>query len=200
MDKIKAARDFITHALPHVPFDGWSQTTLGKAAQDAGYKKTDSIRVFPNGAIQAVDTYFLLMDSRMLDALAHYHLDSMKIRQRATLCVRLWLEAQEGHKEALRRAIALQALPIYSSHALASLYHTVDEMWRAIGDNSTDFNFYTKRLLLGAVLSTTTIYWLNDSSAGHQASWEFLSRRIEDVMRIEKAKHQARQWLSSVGL
>ncbi len=200
MDKIKAARDIITHALPHVPFDGWSQTTLGKAAQDAGYKKTDSIRVFPNGAIQAVDTYFLLMDSRMLDALAHYHLDSMKIRQRATLCVRLWLEAQEGHKEALRRAIALQALPIYSSHALASLYHTVDEMWHAIGDNSTDFNFYTKRLLLGAVLSTTTMYWLNDSSAGHQASWEFLNRRIEDVMRIEKAKHQARQWLSSVGL
>jgi ubiquinone biosynthesis protein COQ9 len=200
MDKIKAARDIITHALPHVAFDGWTQAVLGKAAQEAGYKKTDAIRVFPNGAIEAVDTYFLLADSFMLESLARYHLEGMKIRQRATLAVRLWLEAQEGHKEALRRAVALQALPLYGSHALKSLYHTTDEMWRAIGDTATDFNFYTKRLLLGAVLTSTTLYWLNDNTPGHDSTWQFLDRRIEDVMKIEKAKHQVKQWFDAIKL
>jgi len=200
MDKIAAAEQIITCALPHVAFDGWSQSVLSRAAADAGYKKSDAIRVFPGGAIEAVDTYFLLMDSRMLEALSSYHLDTMKIRERAALCVRLWLQGQAEHKEALRRAVALQALPIYSSHALGSLYHTVDEMWHAIGDQSTDFNFYTKRLLLGAVLTSTTLYWLKDTSPGHEASWQFLTRRIDDVMSIEKAKHQASKWLASVGL
>ncbi|MCE2927797.1 MAG: COQ9 family protein [Rickettsiales bacterium] len=198
MDKIKAARDIITRALPHVAFEGWTQSVLSKAALEAGYKKTDAIRVFPNGAIEAVDTYFLLMDSQMLQALSAYHLESMKIRERAALCVRLWLEPQEGHKEALRRAIALQTLPLHASHALSSLYHTVDEMWRAIGDTSTDFNFYTKRLLLGGVLTSTTLYWLNDTSAGHFATWQFLDRRIADVMQIEKAKYRAKSWFEQL--
>jgi len=195
MDKIKAAHDIITQALPLVPFEGWNQATLNKAAQKAGYKKTDAIRVFPNGAMQAVDAYFTMADAAMLTALSRYHLDTMKIRERVALAVRLWLEAQEPHKEALRRAIALQSQPMHCQHAVKCLYQTVDEIWHAIGDSSTDFNFYTKRLMLAAVVTSTTLVWLDDKSAGHANSWAFLDRRIGDVMQIEKAKSKLKQWL-----
>lgn len=196
MDKIKAARDIITHALPLVPFEGWAQLTLNKAAEAAGYKRTDAIRVFPEGVMQALDCYFTLADAAMVDALARYHLDTMKIRERVATCVRLWLESQTPHKEALRRAVALQAMPFYSHHALQNLYHTVDAIWRAIGDNSTDFNFYTKRLTLAAVFSSTLLYWLEDTSTGTASSWAFLDRRIENIMQIEKAKGALRQWFA----
>jgi ubiquinone biosynthesis protein COQ9 len=198
MDKEKASLDIITSALPLVPFDGWNIKTLGQAALAAGYKKTDVVRVFSGGAIDAVDAYSRLCDRQMVDALSHYHLDDMKIRQRITNAVRLRLELQNHNREAVRRAAAMHSLPIYAHRGLRALYETVDNIWYAIGDNSTDFNFYSKRLTLAAVYGATLRMWLDDNSPGHEATWQFLDRRIEDVMKIEKAKHQLKGWFSKV--
>lgn len=198
MDKIKASEEIIMHALPLVPFDGWNMQTLGKAAIAAGYKKTDAVRVFSGGAIEAVDAYSRLADKHMLEALSGYHLDNMKIRAKIALAVRLRLELQTAHREAMRRTIAMHALPLYTHRALRALYETVDNIWFAIGDTSTDFNFYSKRLLLATVYSSTLNIWLNDNSIGQEATWEFLDRRIADVMQIEKVKHTVKSWFSKV--
>lgn len=194
MDKIKAASDIVAHVLPHLAFDSWNQAALQKAAVESGYKKTDVIRVFSGGAIEAVDFFLRQCDEKMLADLTHYPLDSMKIRERIALCVRLWIEAMTPHREALRKAIALQAMPFHATHALKNLYCTVDSMWYAAGDRSTDFNFYSKRALLAAVFSTTLLHWLDDKSPGFENSWAFLERRIDNVMQIEKAKYALRQW------
>lgn len=200
MDKIKASEEIIMNALPLVPFDGWNMQTLGKAAIAAGYKKTDAVRVFSGGAIEAVDAYSRLADRQMLEALANYHMDNMKIRAKIALAVRLRLELQTPHREAMRRAAAMHALPFYTHRGLRALYETVDNIWYAIGDTSTDFNFYSKRLTLAAVYSSTLITWLNDNSIGKEASWEFLDRRIAEVMQIEKAKHTVKAWFNNFGV
>jgi ubiquinone biosynthesis protein COQ9 len=197
MDKEKAASDILSHALPLVAFEGWNQAMLGQAAIAAGYKKTDAIRVFPGGALDAVDLFFATASRDMLAELERYNLPTMKIRERVATCVRIWLTAQEKNREALRRAMALQALPLNCHHALQSLYNTVDDIWHATSDTSTDFNFYTKRLLLAGVFSSTVLYWLDDKSPGYTATWAFLDRRIEDVMKIEKAKSQIKKWIGA---
>ena len=53
-------------------------------------------------------------------------------------------------------------------------------------------NWYTKRATLSAVYGSTVLYWLGDETPGHSATWEFLDRRIDNVMQIEKAKAQVR--------
>lgn len=194
MDKEKAAADILAQALTLVPFEGWNQPMLNRAALAAGYKKTDAVRVFPGGAIDAACAFIAQTDRDMAQALAGYHLDGMKIRERIATAVRVRLELLEPHREAVRKTIALQALPFYCHRAAESLYHTVDAMWHAAGDTSTDFNFYTKRLLLAGVYSSTLLIWLDDKSPGRQATWDFLDRRIEDVMKIEKAKHLVKNW------
>lgn len=198
MDKIKVREDIIKHALPLVPFDGWNMQTLGKAAVEAGYRKTDVVRVFSGGAIEAVDAYSRLADRQMLEALANYHLDNMKIRARIALAVRLHLELQTPYREAVRRTASMHSLPFYAHRGLRALYETADNIWYAIGDISTDFNFYSKRLTLAAVYSATLAHWLNDNSIGQGATWEFLDRRIADVMQIEKAKHTVKTWFGKV--
>lgn len=192
MNKELAARDIIIATLPHVAFDGWTMRALMRGAIEAGYKKTDVIRVFPRGASEAVEKFFALGDQAMSEALAAYSLDTMKIRARITLAVKLSIEQHEPHKEALRRALALQAMPWNLPHGLRALYHTVDIIWHAIGDTSTDFNFYTKRATLAAVYSATILFWLNDQSAGHQHTWDYLDRRIENVMQFERLKQKIR--------
>jgi len=197
MDKTKAAQQIIAHALKLVPFDGWNQATLQQAAIAAGYKKTDVIRVFPAGAPQAVEAYLHQCDEAMVAELKNYNLESMKIRERIALAVRLRLMQHAPHREATRRSLGLLALPFYAHRALKSLYATVDTIWYAIGDTSTDFNFYTKRATLAAVYSTTLLYWLDDKSPDFNNSWDFLARRIDNVMQFEKLKSKLKNSLGA---
>jgi ubiquinone biosynthesis protein COQ9 len=78
------------------------------------------------------------------------------------------------------------------------LYNTVDAMWRAAGDTSTDFNFYTKRGILAGVYSSTLVRWFNDQSEGDTETNAFLGARIENVMQFERLKAQVREGFARV--
>jgi ubiquinone biosynthesis protein COQ9 len=79
---------------------------------------------------------------------------------------------------------------------LILLYRTVDAIWYAAGDRSTDFNFYTKRGLLAAVHAATTLYWLDDRSEGGADTAAFLDRRLTEVMAIPKLRPRLEESLA----
>ena len=91
-------------------------------------------------------------------------------------------------RELVRRGTTLFSLPMHAADGAKAIWGTADRIWKALGDESRDVNWYTKRATLSAVYSATVLYWLGDDSAGHRATWDFLDRRIEDVMRFEKTK------------
>jgi len=127
-----------------------------------------------------------MADRLMLEDLAGLDLPSMKIRQRISTAVKVRLQRWTPYREAVRAALSLAPMPAFAGDSLRGWYKTVDVIWRAAGDKSTDYNFYTKRGLLAAVYGTTLLYWLNDRSEGCSATWEFLDRRIANVMEIPK--------------
>ena len=106
--------------------------------------------------------------------------------------VRFRIEAVSD-KEAVRRGTTLFALPMHAADGAKAIWGTADKIWTALGDTSEDVNWYTKRATLAGVYSSTVLYWLGDDSTDNQATWAFLERRIEDVMRIEKVKAQVRE-------
>jgi ubiquinone biosynthesis protein COQ9 len=183
-----AKRKILAAALPHVAFDGWSRRLLTDAAVEAGYDAAMARRAFPGGPAELVDFFIAEADRQMLETLEGMDLPAMKIRERIATAVRVRLEQQAPHREAVRRAVALQALPGNAPKALKALYRTVDAMWHAAGDTATDWNFYSKRMLLAGVYSTTLLHWLDDSSEGFAATWAFLDRRIGDIMQIQKTR------------
>jgi ubiquinone biosynthesis protein COQ9 len=181
-DAVRAA--IVDSTLPHVPFDGWTQAALQNGAEDAGFDKVMALRVFPGGPVEAVEFWSQLTDRRMLAALEQRDLASLKVRERIATAIRLRLEQTAGHREAVRRALSLLAMPLNAGKGPALLWRTVDAIWYAAGDTATDFNFYTKRALLAAVYSSTLLTWLDDRSPGLEESWAFLDRRIADAMRL----------------
>jgi ubiquinone biosynthesis protein COQ9 len=185
----------ITATLPHVIFDGWGFTALKRGAVEAGLKESDAERLFPNGARDAVAHFIAMADRRMVEDLATHDLSKLKHREKIALVVRLRLERWTMHKEAIRRALALSPLPSMAGASLQGWFGTVDAMWRAVGDKSVDFSFYTKRMLLAGVYGATLLYWLNDKSEDGAASWAFLDRRIDDVMQIPKLKSRVQSRL-----
>lgn len=187
MDDLPTLRDALIEAtLPHIAFDGWAAQALRHGAADLELPPEAVERAFPGGAADAVAHFIAKADREMLDALDKMDLPSMKVRDRIATAIRVRLEQAADHKEAVRKALAFTALPQYAGLALKSLYRTVDAIWYAAGDTATDYNFYTKRALLAGVYSATLLYWLEDKSEGHEATWAFLDRRIANVMSIPK--------------
>jgi ubiquinone biosynthesis protein COQ9 len=171
-------------ALPHVAFDGWSIKALAAGAADAALARQDLLHAFPDGVADAIAHWSEWADRRAVDAMESADVAQMKTHQRVAMGVWARLEAMGRWREAARKATAWLAAPRHAPLASRLTYRTCDAIWRAAGDVSTDFNFYTKRGLLGGVVLSTTLYWLQDGSEGNQATSAFLDRRIAEVLRI----------------
>ena len=179
-------------AKPHVPFDGWSETTLRLAAQDADIAPGLVAAICPRGAVDLALAYHAEGDAAMLKRLEETDLSAMRFRDRIAFAVRARLEAVED-RELVRRGTTLFSLPNHAADGAKAIWQTCDHIWTALGDTSDDVNWYTKRATLSGVYGATVLYWLGDDSEGNLRTWEFLDRRIEDVMQIEKLKARARE-------
>jgi ubiquinone biosynthesis protein COQ9 len=194
-DPDQAVRDRLADAvLSEAAFDGWSRSAMAAASGRLDLSAGEAERLFPGGPLQVLTYVSERADQRTVEDMEKEGVASLKIRDRIKAAVRIRLERHSGEREAARRALAMLALPINAGLALRLLYKAVDAMWYAAGDTSTDFNFYTKRAILAGVYSSTLLYWLNDRSEGNEATWSFLDRRIDDVMKIEELKSRVRSW------
>jgi ubiquinone biosynthesis protein COQ9 len=188
-------RDRLADAVAaEAAFEGWSRAGLSASSRRLELPPGEADRLFPGGPIQVLIFLSERADQRTVADMEKEGVAALKIRDRIRQAVRIRLERHAGDREAARRALALLSLPFNAPLAMRLLYKTVDAMWYAAGDASTDFNFYTKRATLAGVYSSTLLYWLNDRSAGSEATWGFLDRRIDDVMKIEKLKAQLKTW------
>lgn len=187
-DSLDAVRaQLVEAALPHVAFDGWTEATWRAAVADSGVDPVLASVACPRGGIDLARAFHLICDARMAEALAARDLSAIRFRDRVALAVRLRLEAA-GDRETVRRGMTLFSLPSHAAEGTGLVWGTADAIWRALGDTSTDLNWYSKRATLSGVFAATTLYWLGDDSAGSTATWEFLDRRIDGVMRVEKIK------------
>lgn len=176
----------------HVPFDGWSEVSFAAAVDDAGVSSADARALFPRGAVDLAMAFHRRADRVLAETLAGADLDTMRFRDRVTYAVKRRLEIVAGDKEAVRRGATLFALPIHAADGAKLMWETADVIWTGLGDSSRDLNWYTKRATLAGVYSATVLFWLGDQSEDHAASWEFLDRRIGDVMKIEEIKAKVR--------
>jgi ubiquinone biosynthesis protein COQ9 len=183
----------IEAALMHVPFDGWSETSFRAASADAGLTAAEARALCPRGAVDLALAFHAQGDAAMAEKLRQTDLSALRYSDRVAFAIRTRLNLVEHDKEAVRRGLTLFALPIHAADGAKALWQTADAIWTALGDTSDDLNWYTKRATLSAVYSSTVLYWLGDQSMDHAATWAFLDRRIDDVMRVERAKKAVRE-------
>ena len=171
-------------------FDGWSEAALAAAATALGVPPERARLAIPGGAVDMIDAWFASIDDAMIALLPRADLAAMKIRTRITALVWSRLTIATPHREALRRAIAILALPTNVPAATKLGWRAADAMWRLAGDDATGLAHYTKRATLGAVYLSTILAFLDDESEDLAETRAFLDRRIAGVMQFEKFKAQ----------
>jgi ubiquinone biosynthesis protein COQ9 len=171
-------------------FDGWSEAAVRSAAQAEGVDADVAALAYPGGAMDMIDAWIESVDLAMVAALPAERLAGMKIRERIRSLVQARLDAMAGREETLRRAMAVMAMPQNAVRALKLGWRSADVMWRRAGDTATDYNHYTKRAMLAGIYAATLAVFVDDDSEGKAETRAFLERRIDGVMRFEKAKAQ----------
>lgn len=173
---------------PHAARLGWTEAAFKAAVADAGLSEGEAALACPKGVFDLFDAFAARADEAMLAGLEELDLPSMRIRDKVRAAVQLRLEAQSGYKDAARAMTRALSHPLRAPEAARLVWRTADQIWRALGDTSTDENFYTKRATLSGVLASTYARWFSDDSVDHEATWAFLDARIENVMQFEKFK------------
>ncbi|MGN6499381.1 MAG: COQ9 family protein [Tsuneonella sp.] len=171
-------------------FDGWSDAALSAAAEIEGVDVDVARLAFSGGAMDMIAAWIEAVDRTMVAAFPPETIMPMKVRERIRALVQFRLDAVTGREEALRRALAIMAMPQNAARAAKLGWSSADAMWRLAGDTATDYNHYTKRAILAGIYAATLATFVGDDSEGKAETRAFLSRRIDGVMRFEKAKAQ----------
>ena len=177
--------------LPNVPFDGWTYLALRRGLASIGVSPEEAGLLFPGGAADMVEAFCDLADRRMEEAAAARDWGDARLPARVRGIMAIRLEQNRGNKEAIRRALAVLALPRNARLAATCTARTVDAIWHAAGDRSADFSWYTKRAILTGIYGATLLYWLRDTSEEEAATLAFLDRRLAGVGRIGKIRRRA---------
>ena len=181
--------------LENVPFDGWSWETLYFSAVDVGLIKSKKLseiekgnirNLFKNSLVNIIQEFNIYLDNEMKESFKKSKSKNLRIPDKINSQIILRLKAANKFKEAVRISLGMMALPKNSKIALKILYKTCDIIWRECGDKSTDFSFYTKRLILSGVYSSTLSYWLNESDFAKVE--DFLQRRLNNISNLGKIK------------
>ncbi|MBM3507859.1 MAG: COQ9 family protein [Alphaproteobacteria bacterium] len=195
---VAARAAILAAALPDARIHGWMDAVMQRAIAATGVDAPLAARAFPRGARSLVEEFHRAADRNMAAALRQHDLPETRTGQRIALAVRLRIEAMAdasaprgAERVSARRAVALLALPENAVVAAGALARTSDAIWRAVGDRSVDFSWYTKRASLGAIYAATTLVWLQDESDGAAETWSFLGRRLKDIATFGATKARA---------
>ncbi len=186
LDEIRAT--LAPSIASNAAFDGWSDVARDFAAEGAGVDPDVARLAFKDGAVQMIDAWFASVDEAMIAAFTAEEIAAMKIRERIARLVEARLDAMRPDRESLRRALAILALPQNIGTAARLGWRSVDRIWRRAGDIAVDYNHYTKRAILLGVYTATVTVFLDDESDDLADTRAFLQRRIDGIMRFEKAK------------
>lgn len=188
----KLRRELAIPVGENAVFDGWTRAAVDSAAAQLGIDPVHARLAMPKSQVGMIELYIGEVDRALEAWFTPQRLKSMKIREKIRALIWQRLEIMGPAREAVRRALAILAMPQNVPLALRMGWRTANLMWRIAGDTSTDFNHYTKRMTLGAVYTSTLLVWLDDQSEGWSETAAFLDRRIDDVMKFEKLKAQWR--------
>jgi ubiquinone biosynthesis protein COQ9 len=178
--------------LPLVPLYGWTTRALAEALKLAGEDESAAAWRFPGGAPEMIESFFALSLDRAMARATPTIASEMRLGKRVRALVAALFGELGLHKDATRRAISWLILPRQAALSARLMASLVDGIWHAAGDQSSDFDWYTKRASLAAIMLPTLLFWLNDIDFDNETTLAFLDRRLDDLAAIGRTRARLR--------
>lgn len=182
-NKKKILKNFLNICV----LDGWNNESLDEAINKSNLDVKDRALFFDNGIYSLIDFFIEHGNEELVKKAKKIDLSQMKVRDKIKELVKLRILVEEGNKNAIKALITIskgKRIPtlVKNNYKISSL------IWDIAGDTSTDFNFYSKRLILSKVFARTFINFANDESVNYQETWKLLDEQIDKIMKISQIK------------
>ena len=176
----------LEHAKNIVRIKGWSESTF-KNLKNEAFKNADLVNLFPNGYKDLLEFSILEINNLLEKKINRYNIINFPLNKRIKKILLLRLDILNGDKLFYKKTFNHLLLPANSKLLKKCLYNSVDKMWYLAGDNSTDFSFYTKRIIL-AFIYTSAIFTLNNY--GLERAEENIDKNLQKIAKIPKIKER----------
>lgn len=199
-DELKGC--LLEKALPFIGEEGWGWRALSKGSEALGEHPSLPEAIFSEGLAGALESLIDVLDRESNHGIDVY-MSTLKPNERPRMSRMLeWalvarLTFMEHHRKAFQKIIRYVLHPARWGLAIRLSSRAIDRLWYRVGDQATDFNFYSKRLLLGYVYDATLLHFLRSSSLDESVA--FLKRRFSDVERLASFKQCLKKNVACLG-
>jgi len=184
----KLRYQILLKAKEHVSKCGWSDKLFYNIAAKSKFKFSEIAVLFPEGYITLLEMYLDTVNNQMTEDSKKINLIRLRVHERVKELVILRLKIMSREKELISKTYFHLLLPQNFKIASRCLYKAVDQIWFVAGDNSTDFNFYSKRAILASIYSMVMLHYVNNNSLDQTI--ELLNKQLKRVSKIPKIKNR----------
>ncbi len=175
--------------LKHTKNNELIEESFLKALLEMSISKELGFVLFPNPALDVVKRWWEILDNDT-KSFALTLDKNLKIRTKISLLVKQRIQKMQPYKNCVRQVYNHTLNPSMlnaSASNLVALMHTSSVIWTAINDKSppSDYNYYTKRIILKVVLFTSISHWLATDRSNID---EYIDARIDDALKLAKLK------------
>jgi len=178
---------FLVQLARNAAFDGWSEKSVSEACHMAGIEPLLITELFPAGIPDMILGFSDWADRQMtIQIKDDTAFATKKIREKISQLIMVRFTILAPYKASLSAASKKMSHPRHARRVQRAVWRTADQMWYLAGDQSTDFNFYTKRTLLCSILVASGVFWLRDTSPTAKKTQDFVNQRIAHILRWGK--------------
>ncbi len=129
MNSLKNRQTILDNFLKICIIEGWSNQSLKESAIKSGFKDGDELLIFEDGIYSLIDFYFEIGNNEFRKKAEKLDLENLKIRDKIKNLVKLRLNIEENHKNALHSLVTIsrgRRIPTLIKNS----YNISDVIWR----------------------------------------------------------------------
>ena len=188
-------KNLMTQMLDHVPDLGWTWDALHIAVKTTKKAKSSNKEelqtIFDNKISNIIGTFNDKLDEDMHVIFNTDNNKDLGTTDTIKALILSRLKASANYKSIIKTSLVFMAQPRNAYDAFNQLMKTSNRIWEIAGDTSSGGTFYSKRLILSGVYSSTLVHWLAKENRSIGESEGFLDRRLEDVKNFGKLSKQS---------
>ena len=183
---LKKRQEVLRFAKKFVSEKGFTKNCLENISKKYGLNTHETDLLFPQGNIDLIKFAFEQLNSDLEVYCRQIDLIRLPIHKRIIKALLSKISLMNKDKS-FYRTLFLNSLTPKKNFSLSSqLYNSVDQLWFIAGDSSTDFNFYTKRLILSAIYSRVMLFFFNNNN--QEELENILDESLKRVSKIPEIK------------
>ena len=173
-------------AKKFVSENGLTKNCLENISKKYGLNADETDLLFPQGNIDLIKFALEQLNNDLEVYCRQIDLIRLPIHKRIRKVLLSKISLMNKDKSFYRSIFLNLLIPKKNFSLSSQLYNSVDQLWFIAGDSSTDFNFYTKRLILSGIYSRVMLFFFNNNN--QEELENILDESLKRVSKIPEIK------------